>query len=408
MIVIVNIKSSGASFAEILRHRAVPWVDVHEPSAVESGHVSGAAYIIEHSALPQTVERLRGLGVTAVLPGSEGGVTLANEIATSLGLAHNEPELAAARRDKFRMAQAVEAYGIPGPRTRLVHSAQELDALLADWPGYPVVVKPGSSAGSDGITLADSVEEARAAFKVLHGTVNRMRLRNDGVVVQEYLEGTLHIVNTVSANGVHVVTDVYEKRIDEIDGRPVCRHLLLRKELGDFEEAAVKYTFGCLDALGFHNGAAHTELMRTADGPRLVEVNSRLMGPAMPSDVFVPALGYSQATVLLDRYLDEPAFLGRVDSRYAPRRHFAQAQLRTMRQGVIRSMPGLDAIRRLPGFLAFGRLPAIGNRIEDPLLTTAANGICYFAHDSEEVLRTSLDELHQLEDAEAVFDLAEA
>ncbi|GAB2715409.1 ATP-grasp domain-containing protein [Kitasatospora kifunensis] len=405
MIVIVNVRSSGESLAEILGQRGLRWVNLHEETSSESRAVPGAEQVIVHHDLAESVERLRSLSIDAVLPGSESGVTLANELAAALGLAHNAPELAAARRDKLLMAQAVEAYGLPGPRTRIVHTAEELDSLLAEWDSYPVVVKPASSAGSDGIAIAYSADLARAAFETLHGTVNRMHVRNDGVVVQEYLKGTLFIVNTVSANGVHVVTDVYEKRIDELDGRPVCRHLLLRKELDDFEESAVKYTFQCLDALGLRNGAAHTELMKTESGPRLVEVNSRLMGPAMPSDVFVPSLGYSQATMLLDRYLNESGFLRQVDSPYAPQRYLAQAQLRTSRSGVIRAMPGLDAIRALPGFLAFGKLPTPGRQIADPLLTTAANGICYFSHQDEAVLRASLDQLHQLEDAEAVFDL---
>ncbi|MEU9403739.1 hypothetical protein [Streptomyces sp. NPDC048242] len=69
---------------------------------------------------------------------------------------------------------------------------------------------------------------------------------------------------------------------------------------------------------------------------------------------------------------------------------------------------GLGVTAVLPGFLVFGKLPAPGGEIADPLLTTAANGICCFAHESEEVLRSSLDEPHQLEDAEAAFDLVDA
>ncbi|WP_052230103.1 ATP-grasp domain-containing protein [Streptomyces sp. CT34] len=384
----------------------MPWISLYDPQAVTAPASSGAEEVIAHTTVADTLDRLRPAGVTAVVPGSEAGVLLANEIAAGLGVAHNDVRSAAARRDKYLMARAVLDHGLPGAETALVHTREELADTLQQWTdAFPVVLKPGASSGSEGVKIVSTLDDALAAFESLNGTVNRLSVLNEGVVVQQYLDGTLYVVNTVSSNGAHVVTDVYEKRIDELNGSPVCRHLLLRRDLGDFEEAAGKYTMQCLDALGFRNGAAHTEVMRTEDGPRLVEVNSRLMGPSMPSDVFVPALGYSQATVLAERYTDEPGFFRRIDSRYAPRRFFAQAQLRVHQRGRVRALPGVSAIRRLPGFLAFRKLPVPGHVVTDPLLTTAENGICYFAHESEEVLRDSLDQLHVLEDEGKVFDV---
>jgi biotin carboxylase len=40
--------------------------------------------------------------------------------------------------------------------------------------------------------------------------------------------------------------------------------------------------FAALDAVGFDWGATHTELMLTDDGPRLVEINARLVGAKLP------------------------------------------------------------------------------------------------------------------------------
>ncbi len=406
MLVLVDCKSSGVSLGNVLNERGVPWCHVYDYDRDSASALPPAAATIPHHGLDTTLRELRDRGATAVVPGSENGVALANELSHGLGLPHNEPELAPARRDKFQMARAVRAHGVPAARTELVRDRAELERTLQDWRGFPLVVKPATSAGSEGVRIVRTRQQALDAFDAVDGAINRMNLRNDGVVVQEYLDGTMYIVNTVSADGVHKVSEVYEKRIDRMAGNPVCRHILLRQELDDFEESAIKYTFSCLDALGFHNGAAHTEIMRTTDGPRLVEVNSRLMGPAMPSDTFVPSLGYSQATELVERYVDEAGFLRGVDAPYAPCRSFAQAQLHPRSTGTIRAVPGLDRIRRLPGFLGFSHAPRAGNEIEDPFLTTGDNGVCYFSHEEEDVVRDSLAQLHRWEDDDLVFDVS--
>ncbi len=405
MLVVVDCKSSGVSLAHVLNERGVPWCHVYDYDRDSAPALPPATATIPHHDLDTSLRQLRDLGATAVVPGSEQGVALANEIAHALGLPHNDPELAPARRDKFHMARAVRDYGVPAARTERVHDRAELDRALQDWEGFPLVVKPATSAGSEGVRIVDTAQQAREAFDAVDGAINRMDLRNDGVIVQEYLDGTMYVVNTISADGVHMVTGVYEKRIDQIDGNPVCRHLLLRKDLGDFEESAIKYTFSCLEALGFQNGAAHTEIMRTSNGPRLVEVNSRLMGPAMPSDTFVSVFGYSQATKLVERYADEEAFLHEIEAPYAPRQSFAQAQLHTRRPGTIHALPGLDRIRRLPGFHGFSHPPRVGNEIKNPLLTTGDNGVCYFSHEDEDVVRDSLEQLHRWEDDDLVFDV---
>ena len=406
MLVLVDCKSSGVSLGNVLNERGVPWCHVYDYDRASAPALPPAAATIPHHDLETSLRQLRDLGATAVVPGSEQGVALANEIGHALELPHNDPELAPARRDKFHMVRAVRAQGVPAARTELVHDRAELDRALQDWESFPIVVKPATSAGSEGVRIVQTQQRAVDAFEAVAGGVNRMNVRNDGVVLQEFLDGTMYVVNTVSAGGAHKVSDVYEKRIDEVAGNPVCRHLLLRRDLGDFEESAIKYTFGCLDALGFENGAAHTEIMRTASGPRLVEVNSRLMGPAMPSDTFVPSLGHSQATELAERYADEAGFRRGMDSPYAPCRSFAQAQLHLRDAGTIRAVPGLDRIRRLPGFLGFSHTPRAGNEIKDPLLTTGDNGVCYFSHEDEDVVRNSLEQLHRWEDDDLVFDVA--
>lgn len=236
MLVLVNCKSSGVSLGNVLNERGVPWCHVYDYDRDGAPEPPPAAATIPHQDLGTTLRQLREHGATAVVPGSENGVALANEIGHALGLPHNEPELAAARRDKFYMVRAVRSRGVPAARTELVHDHAELERALQDWPGFPLVIKPATSAGSEGVRIVHTRQEAYDAFDAVDGATNRMNLRNDGVVVQEYLDGAMYIVNTVSAEGAHKVSEVYEKRIEQMAGNPVCRHILLRQQLDDFEE----------------------------------------------------------------------------------------------------------------------------------------------------------------------------
>lgn len=407
MIAVVNPRSSGLSFVAALRERGVDWVVVHEPTARNVTVPAGAADVIEHHAehTATTASRLRELGVSAVVPGSESGVTPANDLAVALGVAHNHPGLASARRDKADMARAVSAAGLPVPFTSFVRTQEQLQKSLARLDTYPVVLKPRASSGSDGLSFPDTPGAASDAFERMARRENQLGLPNDGALLQEHLEGTLYVVNTVSANGAHALTEIYRKRVDRVAGVPLTRHLQLCTAPDAAERDLVRYAYGCLDAVGISTGAAHTELVLTNEGPRLVEVNARLMGPLLPADVFVPALGYSQATALAQRYLDEAHHIERVEAAYRPVRCVAQAQLRTGQRGVVRGTPGIDRVRRLPGYAGAAKLPVPGQRIADAELTTAANGICYFSG-PDQVVADSLDQLHRWEDCEEIFEVA--
>jgi biotin carboxylase len=69
-------------------------------------------------------------------------------------------------------------------------------------------------------------------------------------------------------------------------------------ELADIEA----YVFRVLDVVGFDWGATHIELMMTAEGPRLIEINPRLVGAWMPRLVGL-ALGRSIHADLIDVHL---------------------------------------------------------------------------------------------------------
>jgi len=227
-------------------------------------------------------ETLRGYQPICVIPGSETGVELADALVDLVvpGTG-NEPDLAPARRDKWAMAQAMASAGVPHPRQLCSDDPDTIDKWLRETglSGDRLVVKPPKSAGTDNVHIVAAGGDWRPMFDQIYGRINKVGLRNDAVLVEEFMSGTEYMIDSYSADGKHGLVDV-------------CRYTKSQRgdriglyELVDFlppdhpEVMAVwPYTQQVLDAVGVRNGCGHTEVIVTADGPRLLEVGTRPAG----------------------------------------------------------------------------------------------------------------------------------
>ena len=117
-----------------------------------------------------------------------------------------------ARRNKYLMGEAVRAAGVRAVMQRRASTWAEIEAFLTEWQPSPynVIVKPMESAGSDDVTLCHSEAAVKAAFGNIMGKVNSLGCVNEGVLVQEYLQGTEYVVDTVSLAGAHKCVALWE------------------------------------------------------------------------------------------------------------------------------------------------------------------------------------------------------
>jgi biotin carboxylase len=404
-VVLVDPVSTGVSVLEAFRERGVEPLRVYQPVLAEAYAADPAPEgTLLHEDLELTCRALEDYGAEAVLAVSETAIPLADALGAALGLPHNDPALAPARYSKLEEARALEAAGLPCARTEGVSSPADVTRALERFDRYPVVVKPVASAGSDGLAVCDDADDARRAIEAVLGQRNAVGSVNEHVVVQEHLDGLQYIIDTVSIDGRHAFSDVFVSRFDEIDGKPILRNKISRRELSAAETEVVEYGLRCLDAVGVRNGAGHTEVRLTHRGPRLIEVNPRLMGPIMPADVYVPAFGCSQATLLADSVLGGPAFEERVGRPYRPGpQHMAFIFLHAWGEGPLSASPGLDEIRRLPSFHSFAKLPTLGQDIPHPLLTLASAGIAYFRSPDAQQIVDDMNRVHALEDEGRIY-----
>jgi L-amino acid ligase len=333
---------------------------------------------------PDEVGReIRKHGVTHVVGCVDPSVRLADELCADLGFASNGMYRSAARRNKALMLDAVGLAGVAIPRTLETNN----DATATTWAGgngYPIVVKPVESGGSDNVHLCEDAAAVSRAFDAIVGTRNLMGALNTTALVQAFVEGDEFAVDCVSFNSDHVLVDcfrygkgirngrafVYEKEWSIDPASPLARRL---------HEVAKR----ALDALGFRTGPSHMELKVTPNGDIVfLEVGPRLSGG--DTHLLVRDLrgdGLSQVEMSLDAFLGLPPPEAVPNLRMGVR-VYAVSEM----HGVVKGYRFMDDITRLPSFRRTSLKHASGDRVAPTTDLATDVGWIDLAHSDPAVL----------------------
>jgi biotin carboxylase len=224
---------------------------------------------------------------------------------------------------------------------------------------------------------------------------------NAGVICQEFLKGDEYVVDHVSRDGVHktVMIWIYDKR--PTNGAAFVYYGMIPVDSSTVQaQILIKYTREVLDALGLANGPTHAEIMMTSSGPCLVEMNCRAhgwMGGWVPLAKAMTG-GYAQPGVALDSYLNAEAFASIPDVTPSPFKATGQTvMLVSFFEGIVRSTPGYDRIRKLPSFVALQTDIVVGSKVERTVDLATAIGVLVLANAHEKELRMDLRVVRTME-----------
>jgi hypothetical protein len=186
----------------------------HVPTSC--GYMDYFAEIDEADALEETKRVLReaskGHEIAACLAGGEAGVDFADVFSEYLGLLSNGTQIPN-RRDKKLQQELCKKVGLRSVRQAGSDKFSEVEHFLRTEP-FPVVLKPVESAGSDGVKLCYTFDEAKEHFNLLMTS----QMVNGGgcpsVLCQEFLKGKEYVIDHVSRDGIHktMMVWVYDKR----------------------------------------------------------------------------------------------------------------------------------------------------------------------------------------------------
>ena len=234
--------------------------------------------------------------VSGVITWEEMNIALAAETGARIGVRTLPVDAARACRDKARQRETFQEQGVPSARFRLAGTAAEAVAA-ADSLGYPVVVKPRGRAASVAVQIVRTEAELRAAFDFARGS--EAAAIDDGLVlVEEFLVGEEISVDSWVLDGR---VEPYVTALKRTDYPPFFEEVahVAGNVLDSATEAAVRdVVVRANRALGVDRTLTHTELMLTAEGPKVIEVNGRLGGELIPRLAEIAAPGLSVGALL--------------------------------------------------------------------------------------------------------------
>eukprot|EP00401_Gymnodinium_catenatum_P020411 CAMPEP_0117558474 /NCGR_PEP_ID=MMETSP0784-20121206/52854_1 /TAXON_ID=39447 /ORGANISM="" /LENGTH=275 /DNA_ID=CAMNT_0005355803 /DNA_START=44 /DNA_END=867 /DNA_ORIENTATION=- len=256
----VGAKARGYEVVAVWNSEITPDFKAHVPP--EAKGFKFHAEINELPSVQQTAAAVREaagtMEVVACIVGGESGVTLADALSEELGLRTNGAgRLPGPRRNKSVQQQCVRAAGIRAPREACGSTWADVAVFLETEP-LPVVVKPVESAGSDGVKLCRTREEAEAHFRLLMESQRKVGSQGAAVLVQEYLRGTEYVIDHTSRDGVHKTMMVWKYDKRPTNGAQFVYYGMVPVESDSkVARTLIEYIRKVLDALRIENGPTH-------------------------------------------------------------------------------------------------------------------------------------------------------
>ncbi|MEV6328788.1 ATP-grasp domain-containing protein [Streptomyces sp. NPDC051909] len=282
----------------------------------------------------------------AVVSLTEPGLDPAARVNDLLGLGGTGYEVSHRFTDKWLMRRRLAEAAAPGAAVVGAELVTDRDGMAEFGAryGYPFIVKPTSGTASFGVVKVNGPEEVEGAWQEV------CRLRDSGhpligaydidrFIMEEFVEGPLCSAEAFSFDGHHVVMAITEA-ITEESNHVHVGHVMPARLTPELEAAVVRATCEFLDALGYRDGASHTEFKLSPRGPVIIESQNRV-GGALLTDMVESVYGtspqelaFSWALGLVPPMTERPAGRGG-----------AASWLIVAEPGRVREVRGLDEVR---------------------------------------------------------------
>lgn len=393
--IIVYPEESGTLLAPAFRAMGINPIGIFSATG-NTDHINHQDYdriIVDKGDYNSLITQLPPDPLFCVLPGSERGVMRADQLNASLQLPANNYQLSMARRNKILMAREAERAGLLVPIQTAVQSLHELSQLITAKTNWPVILKPASSMGSEGVSLCKNADELTHEFMRGVNTTNRLGEKNQEFVVQQYLQGTEYAIDTISYAGTHKITAMWQYRKS---GRDIIgivpftsKHLIAAQ--GTVQTSLMNYTYRLLDSLGVAYGPAHTELVLEDNHIQLMEIGARLHGGIAAMQMSKLGTGHSQVDICVNAFTNPVQFVENSPTPYTLLTHCCIALLIPPQKELYFNESIYDVIKNLPSV----RSIKMNNTATQPLGDIA--GLIQLSHTNHHQLESDLETIRMLE-----------
>lgn len=292
------------------------------------------------AAVRDIVEFSARVGIDGILTVTEFLTPIVTLACAQLGLPGNDPHLAFAPRNKRVMSEQFTKCDVAVPKTIAAACEHDLTNLLCSSEiGFPLVVKPAENAGSTGVTIARTADEATAAYRraLRHDRQDRYGMVLDSTtIIQEYVDGIEYSVESVTQDGETTHICITRKIVTTTAYRAELGHAVPADVPADAAKRILAEADKAIAAVGIRNGPSHTEVKLASDGQcTVIEIGAR-PGAGQIGFLVELALGTRFWAACLDVALGRPVRITR------PRNDYATVRFLTIpRPGILTSLSNL-------------------------------------------------------------------
>ncbi len=169
-------------------------------------------------------------------------------------------------RDKLRSMQLLAKAGVGIPKTVFSRNSADIDDLIDKLGGTPVIIKLARGTHGNGVVLAESKKAAKSVLQAFYLT------NEDGtnVLIQEFIKESAGTDIRAFVVGGRVVASMKRQSLDD-DFRSNL-HKGGEGTIVKLTDEERKMAIKAAKAMGLH--VAGVDLMRSANGPLVLEVNA--------------------------------------------------------------------------------------------------------------------------------------
>lgn len=286
-----------------------------------------------------------GVAEVAKIFQADGIITLASDMPMRsvsyacqlLGLPSLDYDVAVKTTDKSLMRVALEKASLPIPWYVYLEDLESLDA--SQIPFYPCVSKPVDSSGSRGVRYIESYEEL---LESVHYSFSKGR--GKGVILEEYMQGPEVSCEAMVIDHIPYILQVTDKVTSGAPHFVEIRHsqpsLLSRETIEEIKNV----TSSAIIALGINNSAVHAELIVTAEGPKIVEIGSRMGGDFIGSHLVPLSTGIDMTKATIQLALGESVDVVSSASRGVAIHYFTVSSC-----GILQGISGFEIADKIKG-----------------------------------------------------------
>ena len=318
--------------------------------------------------------------VDGIVAADDAGVVVASLAGRRLGLPANDPDAAAATRDKARQRELLRTAEVPQPDFELIRPGEA--ELGLERLGYPLVLKPLDRSAGQGVLRVDGPGDLKASIERIRTIVGE----GAPLIAESFLPGVEVAVEGLVADGELATLAIFDK--PGASEGPIFEETILvtPSQLSkETQDECQRVASAALRALGIGHGPVHVE-MKVSDGrASIIEVAARSIGGLCSQSLNFGLMGTSLETLILRNALG-------LDKPELRRESVASGVLMipVPAPGAFVGISNIDAIREIPDITGIEITAATGARIDPPPAGDSYLGFVFARAETPELVTNAL------------------